>query len=484
MVPDYSRRLVALTVEDDPGMEHAVMARIERMGPGQAGSTEMVRARYVVGCDGAHSTVRRSIGREMKGDSANSAWGVMDVLAVTDFPDIRLKTLIRSANDGSLLIIPREGGYLTRIYIELARLEETERVADLDITVETVIDAAQRVFRPYSLDVKEVAWWSVYEIGQRLTDKFDDVALEDIESRLPNVFIVGDACHTHSPKAGQGMNVAIRDAFNLGWKLASVIRGLASPQILHTYSGERRAVAKELIDFDRVFASLMGSSSRTVTEPGDADPVEFEDYFARQGRYTAGTTIRYGTSILTASSGHQGLAGGFPTGMRFHSAPVIRLADGKPVELGHVIKADGRWRLMVFADDDDPTRSGTSVRRLCEFLSEAPESPILRHTPPGSDIDTVIDVRAIFQRGHRDLALEAMPPFLLPTKGRYRLHDYEKMFCPDLRAGRDIFDMRGIDRDRGCVVVVRPDQHVAHVLPLDAHDELAAFFAGFMVLRT
>ena len=104
-----------------------------------------------------------------------------------------------------------------------------------------------------------------------------------------------------------------------------------------------------------------------------------------------------------------------------------------------------------------------------------------RYTPDGADIDAVIDVRAVFQQGHRALALEAMPAFLLPRKGRYGLRDYEKMFCPDLKSGRDIFDMRGIDRERGCMVVVRPDQYVAHVLPLDAHAELSAFFDGFMV---
>jgi len=93
----------------------------------------------------------------------------------------------------------------------------------------------------------------------------------------------------------------------------------------------------------------------------------------------------------------------------------------------------------------------------------------------------VIDVRAIFQQGHRELALEAMPDFLKPQKGRYGLRDYEKMYCPDLKSGQDIFDMRGINRAAGCVVVVRPDQYVAHVLPLEAYAELSGFFAGFMI---
>ena len=102
--------------------------------PGIEGKIETVKARYVVGCDGARSAVRKSIGRELHGDSANHAWGVMDVLAVTDFPDIRFKSLIQSANDGSIIIIPREGGYLVRLYVELAKLDAGERVANRNIT--------------------------------------------------------------------------------------------------------------------------------------------------------------------------------------------------------------------------------------------------------------------------------------------------------------------------------------------------------------
>jgi phenol 2-monooxygenase (NADPH) len=486
LAPDYSRRLAELEIDrgvsdGGAGASHPVTVRVERVDPGHQGQIEAVRARYVVGCDGAHSTVRSSIGRVLRGDSANQAWGVMDVLAVTDFPDVRLKTLIQSAADGSLLIIPREGGYLARLYIELDQLDAGERVADRNITVDEVIEAARRVLHPYRLDVKEVAWWSVYEIGQRLCDTFDDVSEADVGSRLPRVFIAGDACHTHSPKAGQGMNVSIRDAFNLGWKLASVLLGRCSPAILNTYTAERRAVAKELIDFDRVWARMMSLPPKSDSDPDGVDPVEFQRYFVRQLRYTAGTTIQYGPSILSARPTYQHLAEGLPIGMRFHSAPVLRLADAKPVQLGHVVKADGRWRLFVFAGAEDPATPSSSVAVLCDFLSDAPDSPIRSYTPADTDVDSVIDVRAVFQQDHRLIAIEAMPPFLLPRKGRYGLVDYEKMFCADPTAGRDIFDMRGIDRDRGCMVVVRPDQHVAHVLPLDGHAELAAFFAAFMV---
>jgi phenol 2-monooxygenase (NADPH) len=475
--PFYARRVLDIQSHGE-GVSRAVTLRLERLDPEHEGQIETVRARYVVGCDGARSMVRRSIHRELHGDSANHAWGVMDVLAVTDFPDIRLKSLIQSTSDGSIIVIPREGGYLVRLYVELARLDIGERVASRNITSDDLIAKARRILNPYTLEVKEIAWWSVYEIGQRLTDKFDDVPEEEIDARLPAIFIAGDACHTHSPKAGQGMNVSMQDAFNLGWKLASVLRKRCAPCLLHTYSAERQAVAKELIDFDREWATILASAKG---EGKGFDPVETQRYFVQHGRYTAGTATHYRASIITAEPSHQHLAGGFLIGKRFHSAPVIRLADAKAVQLGHVAKADGRWRIFAFLGAGNPAASNSAIRALCEFLGEGRQSPVRRYTPAGADIDSMIDVRAVFQQAHRDLAIGAMPAFLLPRKGRYGLHDYEKMFCPDFQSGHDIFAMRGINRDAGCMVVVRPDQYVAHVLPLDGYAQLAAFFDGFML---
>jgi len=471
--PHYSRRVTGVQLPargaDDASGRVTVTLDHE-------GHAETIRARYVVGCDGACSVVRASIGRELRGDSANHAWGVMDVLTVTDFPDIRCKTLIQSAHEGSVLVIPREGDYLVRLYIELGQLESGERVAKRNITVDELVAKARRILSPYSLDVKQIPWWSVYEIGQRLTDKFDDVPAEECATRLPSVFIAGDACHTHSPKAGQGMNVSMQDAFNLGWKLAAVLRERCLPALLHTYSAERQSVAGELIAFDREWSTLLASAHG---DGGGPDPAKTQSYFVRHGRYTAGTATHYGPSLITGESTYQNLAKGFTIGERFHSERVIRLADAKPVHLGHAVKADGRFRIFAFCGSDDPTDSNAPIRRLCDFLSEDPHSPIRRYTRNTEDIDAVIDLRAIFQQSHRDLAIERMPALLLPRKGRYALHDYDKMFCPDPRS--DIFETHGIDRDAGCMVIVRPDQYAAHVLPLDAHQPLASYFDGFML---
>ena len=480
LAPDYSLQLVDLKVDPEAG-DYPVAVRLERQEPA-AGEQRFVdlRARYVVGCDGARSAVRKAIGLQLVGDSANQVWGVMDVLAVTDFPDIRRKTLIQSAGEGNIVVIPREGGYLVRLYIELDKLAEGERVADRNITVDRLVAAAQRIFRPWSIEVKEVAWWSVYEIGQRLTDRFDDVPPPERATRLPRVFIAGDACHTHSPKAGQGMNVSMGDAFNLGWKLASVLGGLFPPEILHSYSAERQAVAKDLIEFDREWARIM-SEPPAEGGPDTGEAPRFQRYFIEHGRYTAGMSVRYAPSALTGGPQWQGLAAGFEIGARFHSAPVIRLGDGKPVEIGHVVQADARWRLFAFCGAEDPVAENSEIARLCRYLAEAPDSPVRRHSPRGTEIDGVIDLRAVFQQDFRDVVLERVPALLLPRKGRLGLIDYEKAFCADRKAGRDIFDLRGIDRDKGCMVIVRPDQYVAHVLPLGAHRELAAFFDGFML---
>ena len=484
LTPHYGWKFADVQVDSDEAAanDYPVTARLQRV-PGAAGGEESgtIKARYVVGCDGARSAVRRAIGQPLKGDSANQAWGVMDVLVVTDFPDIRLKAVINSAEHGSIVVIPREGGYLVRIYVEMDELSDGERVAARTMTVQDVIGAAQRIFHPYSLDIKQVAWWSVYDIGQRLCDRFDNLDNGEVERAAPRVFIAGDACHTHSPKAGQGMNVSMQDAFNLGWKLAAVLMGRCAPDLLRTYHDERHLIAKELIEFDKEWAAMLSAPLKSPQNPQGVDAAEIEGYFVRSGRYTAGTATRYPQSQLTGAATHQHLAKGFLVGTRFHSSSVIRLADGKPMQLGHAAIADGRWRLYAFGSTQLATDASSDIAALCRFLGESAESPMLRYTRPGEDVDATIDLRVILQQPHRELALEKLPALLLPKKGRFGLVDYEKVFCPDILTGVDIFDVRGINRSSGCIVVVRPDQYIANVLPLAGTDTLTSFFAGFLL---
>ncbi|HWL77559.1 FAD-dependent monooxygenase [Microbacterium sp.] len=464
--PDYGIEFVDLEVGDG---EHPVRVTLRRVEGERAREELTVRAKYVVGCDGARSAVRRAIGRELRGDAANHAWGVMDVLAVTDFPDWRTKNVVQSAGKGSLLMIPREGGNMVRLYVDLGEVPAGDS-SIRQTTVEQLTDVANAILHPYSIDVKSVAWSSVYEVGQRLTDRFDDVPDDDTTGRMPRVFIAGDACHTHSAKAGQGMNVSMQDAFNLGWKLAAVLRGLSDEVLLRTYSEERHAVAQDLIDFDRFWSAFIAQPTVDPAHPelGGVTPEQMQTEFARQGRYTAGVATQYRPSVLTGTGEHQHLATGFEIGTRFHASPVVRVADARRMHLGHTHQADGRWRVYLFGEVERVVDAAT-------WLGEDPDSPVVRYTPEGADIDAVLDVHAVLRTGHHDVDLAALPELLLPRTGPLGIQHWEKVWAVDPRA--DVFAERGISPD-GAMVVVRPDQYVAHVLPLSARRELTGFFAG------
>lgn len=474
--PDYGWSVRDLE-RDEADAGFPLRVTLENTGV-NAGDTATVRARYVVGCDGARSRVRQAIGGRLHGDAAHQAWGVMDILANTDFPDVRQKCLIASATEGNILILPREGGYLFRMYVELDKLNPDERVTDRKLQAQDIIDAANRIMRPYSIDVKQVVWWSIYEIGHRLTDRFDDAA--EGQGRVPRVFTAGDACHTHSPKAGQGMNVSMQDSFNLGWKLAHVLTGRADESLLRSYSAERWVEAKRLIDTDHAWARIMSAPPGT-SELDGGDLPRFARAFVENLEFTGGNAVHYRQSALTGGAEHQELAAGLTIGKRFHSAPVVRVADARPLHLGHVAEADGRWRIYAFAPEGDRGAPGGPLAALCDGLLTDPASPVLRHTRlPDEDIDAIIDLRAVFPYPFDALAPDAMPALLRPEKGRFGLRDYEKVFCVDHKGQGDIYDLRGIDRARGCMVVVRPDQYVAHVLPLDAIAELSRFFSGVL----
>lgn len=471
MTPDYGYELVGLEVGEG---DHPVAVTLVRTAGDQAGQERVVRARYVLGADGAHSAVRQSIGCTTLGDKANHAWGVMDVLAVTDFPDIRTKCAIQSHDGGSILHIPREGGYLFRMYVDLGVVSEEDHGAVRSTTIEEIIARANKILHPYTIDVRHVAWSSVYEVGHRVTDRFDDVPLEEVGTRTPRVFIAGDACHTHSAKAGQGMNVSMQDSWNIGWKLGYVLSGRSPESLLATYSAERQVIAQNLIDFDREWSTLMAKKPEEF-----ADPAELADFYVRTAEFPAGFMTQYAPSELVGDATHQDLATGFPIGKRFRSAHVVRVADANPLQLGHQHRADGRWRVYAFADAAAPG-ADSALGAWAEWMAGSPDSPVLAHTPEGVDLDAVLDVKVVYQQRHVDVDVTRAPGIFRPLSGPFQLIDYEKVFAayPE----EDIFDVRGIDRG-GCVVVVRPDQYVAAVLPLGATADLAAFFRGHLLVR-
>ena len=485
LVPHYSRRLLSVDMDSQVTQDlsaYPVTATFERSDEGDTDKIETVRARFIIGTDGARSAVRKGMSIALEGDSANKAWGVMDVLVVTDYPDIRVKSFIQSKENGAVMTIPREGGYLVRMYVELELLDKGQRAADIQLTEKDIIAKMQLIFSPYTVSVKEVAWWSIYEVGQRVADRFDDRPLNNAENLIPRGFVAGDACHTHSPKGGWGLNTSLPDTFNLGWKLAAVLQGKSHPKLLQTYSPERRKVAQQLIEADKQLSKLVATSptAKQSEQQIKTDITDIEKFMARQNGFVAGTAIEYFPSYICTGQENQTLASGFNIGQRFHSAEAIRVSDGRCQHLGHLNKADGRWRLFIFGSDQNPTDTASDSAQLIHFLAKSESSPVIKYTPEGTDIDSVIDVYGVFQQ--RDLAIEEIPGFLWPAKGKYGLNDYEKVFHAD--QDNDIYALRGIDRSRGCMVIVRPDQHIANILPLNAQTELSAFFDEFMLVPT
>lgn len=401
---DYGWEFLRLEVGDDAVEEYPVTVQLQRTDGAAAGRERTIRAKYVI--------------------------------VKTDFPDGRRKATIHSEK-GSILHIPREGGHLCRIYVDLGEVPVDDNHAVRNTPVDEVIRRANEIYAPYSINVQNVAWSSVYEVGHRVTDKFDEVDDGDEGATNPHVF---------TSRAGASL--------------------------LHSYSDERQEIAQNLIDFDREWSSMMARRPEEFDYPG-----QLEEFYEKTFEFPAGFMTQYQPlSRLCGSDEHQALANGVPLGKRFKSGMVVRRGDNTPLHLGHSHAADGRWRIYVFADAAKPA-DDSATKRLGDWLGMSPESPIVKYTPADLDQNAYFDSKVIYQQDYPEVEDADVPAVFFPEIGQWRVNDWEKVFATG--RGHDIFEERGISRD-GAIVVVRPDQYVAQVLPLDATAELAAFFDGFM----
>ncbi|KAJ4387862.1 hypothetical protein N0V93_008465 [Gnomoniopsis smithogilvyi] len=434
------------------------------------GIEEVFCAKYALGCDGAHSAVRKSLGFKMLGDSTDAIWGVTDVYPRTDFPDIRKKAVIQSTS-GTLVIIPREGDEMVRFYIELPPNTIASQVTKKDIH-----ERARLIFRPYSMEIAETHWWSAYGVGQRLADHFHE---------QHRVFLTGDACHTHSPKAGQGMNVSLQDGYNIGWKLGAYLTGQATESLVRTYVSERQKTAAELIEFDRNWSKIFKSNGNGQTSNGDASYVK--DQFVKAGRYTAGQAYKYDSSIIVcpsegesatepASNGEK--ASQLVAGTRFPSAQVVRFSDAKVFQLLSTLQSDGRWRIIVFDGDIQQKE----VQNRLDAVGSAIDLLVRESTPEGHDLDSFIEPLLVLQTERTSIKLSQLPKIFTPITGKRKLQSLHKVFVDDAsyNSGHShAFDTIGISSQRTTIVVVRPDQHISLVISDSEVNMLYSFFQNF-----
>ncbi len=414
-----------------------------------------------------------------------------------------MRCAIHSAESGSVMVIPREKK-LVRLYIQLTEVSKNGGQVDRStITPSIILQAAQKIMSPYKLTYTYCDWWTAYQIGQRVGNKF---------TSADRIFLAGDAVHTHSPKAGQGMNVSMQDSYNLGWKIALVINGIAKRSILSTYQSERRCIAQDLIAFDHRFSRLFsGRPAKDAADEAGISMAEFKDAFQKGQMFTSGLAVNYGASILVAKpsdpadqgddgtdigpqtnasssspiikpTGKQELATNIKMGMRFPSFQVLMQADARPWHFAYFLKSDGRFRIVLFAGNIASKHQFQRIQLFGEALS-ASDSFMHRFTPPGKPIDSVIELLMIHSAPRKEIELLDLHEIFHPFDEREG-YDYGKVFVDDesYHEGHgEAYKGYGVDGERGCVVVVRPDQYVGWIGEVEDVADLGDYFDGILI---
>lgn len=387
----YGSKLAGMRMDEDGDREYPVLATIEKNG-----IKEEVRTKYLIGADGARSAVRNFMGVEIEGNTTQELWGVMDLVIDSDFPDARRQTNINTGSgmgDQAIegvkggFIVPRErlssGDYLTRLYLDMTVDDEHEEGSTeissaedqrqktkekrSQITEALILDRAAKLFHPYRFQVKkgtQVHWWAAFPISQTLAKTF---TLKDSTSH-PRVIIAGDACHSHSPRQGQGMNVSIQDSYNMAWKLAYTILGLSAsdedPKLLNSYEEERLPNARNLISFDRAMnqenrsmEQKMGLMKQFATSCG----VEYEE-----GLCVSKADFREGHTWDAVDY----LNGVIRPGRRLLNSRYKRFADGNMRDMHDELGGAGRFSIVMFASDDFGIKDSMSTKIADEICSK------------------------------------------------------------------------------------------------------------------
>ncbi|MEU6311036.1 FAD-dependent monooxygenase [Streptomyces sp. NPDC047014] len=249
-----------------------------------SGAEEELRTRYLVGCDGAHSTVRKGLGLSFEGGALPEEFMLADIELDWDLPNgytVRSMLLDDSgAVDDVLVCIPLPGGGRYRVSTRVAPELSTAARAGTGgaevshglqsgrgpslTDIQTVLDR----LAPVSTTASTLRWSSVFRISHRIVDRYGS----------GRVFVAGDAAHIHPPTGAQGMNTGIQDAWNLAWKLALAVTGTAAPGLLASYDAERRPVGEEVV----------GRTLRHSARGVQSDPEEPETLILREAQLLVG----------------------------------------------------------------------------------------------------------------------------------------------------------------------------------------------------
>ncbi|KAF1989254.1 hypothetical protein K402DRAFT_390836 [Aulographum hederae CBS 113979] len=472
---------------------YPVEVQLAKVG-GEASEKETVRAKYLFSGEGARSFIREQLGVKMiHKDPIAHVWGVMDGVVKTDFPDIKMKCTIHS-DAGSIMVIPRENK-MVRLYIQIASSTDKDWNPRKSATEEEVQQHAKNIMKPYSIEWERVEWYSVYPIGQGIAEKYT------LDER---VFMGGDCCHTHSPKAGQGMNTAFLDAQNLAWKIHHVESSFAPRSLLSTYESERKLIAENLLNFDAKYAKLFSQRQPTAGEignagvahngaPSDDEENEFIRTFKASCEFTSGYGVAYNPNLLNWSPSHPVQSPLFlcypdtttlRPGRILIPATVTRVVDANVVHLEQEIPVNGSWRLYLFAGNPSLTS-----RAVADFAKELTAKRSFYNMFERKDVESVshherynphshlYTLSTILAAPRKSIEIASLPPVL----ARYR----DLVFADDVEDARvrgakaAAHKKMGLDEERGGVVVVRPDGYVGCVVKLVEGGETCEVLNGY-----
>lgn len=265
------------------------------------------------------------------------------------------------------------------------------------------------------------------------------------------VLLAGDACHTHSSGAAQGMNTGMHDAVNLAWKLGGVVKGWYGSEILQTYEDERRPAAQHLIELDKAFSATI---SGTVPEKYKDSPLNANELltklFDETMLFNIGLGISYGENAISKAPS----TGMISAGRRGPDALIMAPGSRVPVRLYQVTKNTGQWCIIVFAGRPDVTRDNLSrsVPKLEALQSTLPTNMIRFTTLSAGSVD------------------DGDSAFGNPRVGSI-YYDQD----------RSAHERYSIATAKGAVVVLRPDGILGYATSLDDIDGVKDFFTGFVL---
>ncbi|CAK7221010.1 hypothetical protein SBRCBS47491_004381 [Sporothrix bragantina] len=322
-------------------------------------TTFNIKSKYIIGADGGRSFVRRHADIPFDGDSTEDRWIRIDGLVETDMPLNRSYGAIESKTHGNVLWAPLDHG-ATRI--GFAYSDAIAAKYPDGVTQEVAVAEAMECVKPFKLTFKEVHWWTLYQIGQRMA--------RDFGAKSDRVFLAGDAAHTHSSGAAQGLNTGIHDAVNLGWKLALQIRGVTRPAVLQTYATERRSAVQQLLDYDRDIAMLMSHKwPAWYTGDRNADPyLALGELFERAAPFNTGLGISYPRNVLNYVGFNDALADtlAIVPGSRPPDVELTTPGTMRPTRLQRVARNFAKFTVLVFTGRIDTTRP--AMEALSTFL--------------------------------------------------------------------------------------------------------------------